>query len=133
MNKTHAKRLLKLADFLSELPRKRFYYGRWVGDNWGGKQDLSCGTTACAFGWAATMPEFRRLGLCIAPGFLSGVVRLKDGGSSYSAAEKVFGLNPDEHDLLFLPAESGLGERATPKQVAKHIREFVKERCPEAF
>lgn len=50
--------LEELADFLEKLPKGRFDYGRWVGANWRGAADLSCGTTACAFGWAATLhPE----------------------------------------------------------------------------
>jgi hypothetical protein len=57
------RRLLLLADFLEKLPPERFNYGEWVGKDWGGKQDLSCGTTACALGWACTMPEFQALGL----------------------------------------------------------------------
>ncbi len=63
MNKTQARRLLKLADFLESLPRNRFCLERWVGRGWEGKPDLSCGTTACALGWATTIPEFRKLGV----------------------------------------------------------------------
>lgn len=57
------RRLLVLARFLEKLPPKRFDFEHWVGHGWKGAQDLSCGTTACALGWAATMPYFRRLGL----------------------------------------------------------------------
>ena len=56
-------RLLKLAALLAEIPTRRFNYDTWVGDGFKGAQDLSCGTTACALGWACTVPAFRKLGL----------------------------------------------------------------------
>ncbi len=61
--KEYDDRLLLLADFLDKLPPERFNYAAWVGHDWKEMEDLSCGTTACALGWAATMPEFRKLGL----------------------------------------------------------------------
>lgn len=144
MNKNHVykQRLLSLADFLQKLPKKRFNYNHWVGEDWGGKADLSCGTTACALGWATTMPAFRRLGLRLvnneALGF--GVVTMKgsnfDDDSSTDAAHQVFGLDNREFEYLFTPegdslseiglTERGPGEDATAKEVARHIRSFVK-------
>lgn len=41
-------RLLKLAAFLDTVPPERFKYDTWAGEDWKGKPDLSCGTTACA-------------------------------------------------------------------------------------
>lgn len=61
--KLYKERLLKLAEFLEQMQPERFNYRYWVGLNWGGKEDLSCGTSACAFGWACTMPEFQQQGL----------------------------------------------------------------------
>lgn len=55
-------RLLALAAFLEKLPRRRFNYETWLGADWDGQPDLSCGTTACAFGWACTIePNLRWL------------------------------------------------------------------------
>lgn len=138
-DKIYAKRLLALAARLVTVPRKRFNYNRWVGDDWMGAQDLSCGTVACALGWATTMPRFRRLGLRLdwnrwlsTPESHGGRVILKLPGhrgeirSPLRAAEIIFG--PDTSDL-FLP---GVGEmHATPKQVAKKIRDYVIRRFPE--
>lgn len=133
-------RLLKLADFLEKLPRKRFDYGRWVGVDWDGKPDLSCGTTACALGWATTIPSFRRLGLRLRKlGGTVSVVELEndDGQETHwsAAAMNVFGLDANEAFYLFLPGFGLAGMKyhsprhdATAKQVAKHIRRFVKER-----
>lgn len=125
---TYNKRLLKLADFLEALPRKRFVYNYWVGPDWRGDKEFSCGTTACALGWATTMPAFRRLGLRMgmdAYPYLTTDTRL---GAS-SVIEKVFGSGAEP---LFYPgmwdsvlnADSPL-HTATPKQVAKFIRKHV--------
>ena len=134
MKKIHARRLLKLADFLAGLPKERFFYGSWVGADWKGKPDLSCGTTACALGWAAAMPAFRRLGLT-----LKGRRRI-DGwkfpaladdrgepdGQTLRAAEKVFGLDLTGFQRLFVPS---FDDRHMPaRQVATRIRKFVRGR-----
>jgi len=132
----NSRRLLKLADFLDKLPPKRFDFSHWVGDDWGGAQDLSCGTTACAIGWCPTIPAFRRLGLRIVKvdGFpavaFKGQKRLALSGNAITerAAMRLFDLTQEEVEFLFLPSTAcqcadGLG--ATPKRVARHIREFV--------
>lgn len=111
MNK---KRLLKLAGFLEALPPKRFDYNAWVGDDWAGKQDLSCGTTACALGWAATIPAFRKLGLQLFkpeskydPNFVALKSSVEEGCDAYSgppiASSVVFGLSREEHTHVFIP------------------------------
>lgn len=131
--KTSDKRLLKLAAFLEKLPRDRFDYASFVGDDWKGTQDLSCGTTACALGWAATIPEFRRAGLTIKAipdidgGFYADVCTKKHSGG-FKAASEIFGLSNSDSSYLFAPDDE-YPEKATPKQVAKKIRNFVKERA----
>jgi hypothetical protein len=128
-------RLLKLADFLDTLPRERFDYSTWVGMDWKGAQNLSCGTKACALGWAATIPEFRRLGLRLSP--YREVINVKTGAEhSNAAAQHTFGLTESEARLLFEGVDMTEGEyhivlrsEATPKQVATHIRRFVKHRA----
>jgi hypothetical protein len=140
----YKKRLLKLADFLDELPPKRFDFTQWVDEDWKGKPDLSCGTKACALGWATTIPSFRRLGMNLGHhidvyGGVVNYVRL--GGSRdlcdgpFKAAKKVFGLATyEEFEFLFVPDSAcELGDReyynsgggAKPKTVAKDIRRFV--------
>lgn len=141
-DKMYRKRLLKLAETLEELPKKRFDYGQWVGNDWQGKKDLSCGTTACALGWATTIPSLRREGLRMfkyGAGIDGGYVGLinKDGdetGGEMEAGFKIFGLNDQEFSLLFYPDANGTvnghemdspAEDASPKRVAKFIRKFV--------
>jgi hypothetical protein len=136
------RRLLKLAAHLEELPRERFDYGVYVGKDWKGAPDLSCGTTACAIGWACAMPEFRKMGLRIlrsesrfSPGFY-----VPRGGShreAPSAGTAIFSLTETEWDYLFMPEQplydhngdelrsEGPPSEATAKQVARHIRRFV--------
>jgi hypothetical protein len=131
---TGNKRLLMLATKLGRVKPERFDYSRWVGEDWEGNDDLSCGTTACALGWATTMPQFRKLGLKMY--FFGenrgGFVKLYPKGGnlgatdSFEAGARVFYLTKDESHRLFSP---DYGEKdATPKQVAKKIREFVKDR-----
>lgn len=131
----YARRLLKLAAFLEKLPPERFNFGSWVGENWRGKQDLSCGTTACAMGWAATMRPFRRLGLRLIEwdgegiAWMPGVKRnsrsVGPWHPSLVSAQRIFGLAMDESENLFT-YDSGLGTNPLPGDVARHIRAFVK-------
>lgn len=142
--KVSAQRLLKLAAFLEKLPRKRFDYTVWVGYDWKGSPTLDCGTTACALGWAAAMPSFRRLGLRIEndpshPVQPAPVITYKGSrGSNIWIACEVFGVEYDQAMYLFTPGQvyellpRSPGVHATPKQVAKHIRRFVATyRAPE--
>jgi hypothetical protein len=144
----YARRLLKLAEFLEQLPRKRFNFGDWVGPDWKGAKNLSCGTTACALGWATAIPEFRRLGLALFPyenmdGQIQGGhigLTHDDMAGEHEAAEHVFGLDVEngEFEQLFMPTDdgydgtSGLPASATAKQVARHIRAFVKRETGRA-
>jgi hypothetical protein len=133
--KTHVsnKRLLKLAAFLRTLPRKRFNYKHWVGNDWKGEPDLmSCGTAACALGWATTIPLFRKEGLRLRAYSNGGGAPMlldKEGEetSHYDAGARVFGITNEESHYLFSD-NSGIGWDATPKQVAKKIENFVAKR-----
>lgn len=135
---TRNRRLLKLAAFLRTIPRRRFNYNRWVGDDWAGKPDLSCGTEACALGWAATIPAFRKLGLRLDMEQLTfyrqgrvvlGTIRKgRRVIEGTEAAERVFGLTHQEATYLFVPyttLENQGESQATPKYVARKIERFV--------
>lgn len=143
----YKRRLLALADLLWNLPRGRFDYTKWVGDSWEGMSDLSCGTTACAFGWATTIPSLQRLGLQLyksdSPHLRARVILKKQRGfvESSDAAFEVFELSDDEYHWLFIPGyfpghdlttigltNPGPNNRATAKTVAKHIRRFVQHK-----
>lgn len=136
--KVSTSRLLRLANFLDGVPRERFDYKTFVGDDWQGKQNLSCGTTACALGWAATMPFFRKLGLRLEYANRYGasvVVKNRPfNGSSLESAEFVFGITREQARYLFIPDEIvsftdvvSPSVYASAKEVARHIRRFVKK------
>jgi hypothetical protein len=131
MNK---RRLLALARKLDTVPVERFDISTWVGMHWQGKPDLSCGTVACALGWATTIPSFRRLGLRLIEGSvgLTGyVVLLKDGykvASNISAAELLFDIDTRTAELLFMPSSyMAISRHVTPKIVARRIRQLVEK------
>ncbi len=117
-------RLLKLAAFLKRLPPKRFDYLNWVGDDWQGKPDLSCGTTACALGWACAMPEFKRSGMKLSLTHYQGV--LANGTKDIS--HKYFHLTALEWDDIFMWGGPKNGKGATAKEVAAFIEQLVKGR-----
>lgn len=139
------RRLLVLADFLDTLPPERFDYNRWVGCDWAGRPDLSCGTTACALGWACAMPEFQALGVkmvkseeetyVLTPFFEINGVKQSYGYGPDNTSQYLFGLSYRDHEYLFTPAEpdedgNGGEYEAVPQHVANKIRTFVSGRTP---
>jgi hypothetical protein len=130
-------RLLKLADFLDKLPPERFDIYDWVGSDFRGDVDLSCGTTACAIGWATTIPEFRQLGLslniqanCYSHRIIATPVLDLGGGITlhgFDAAGHLFDITREDAYYLFDTGQvDSLPRDATPADVANRIREFVK-------
>ena len=118
-------RLGKLADFLAvfKLPKDAkfdlLYFGQHAGrhapqeHNW-------CGTTACALGWAALSGKFTQMEL-VSEWSL-------DNRLSVSAPRFLgFELGEDHFTWLFLPRGYRLNRRPTAKDVAKHIREVLRE------
>lgn len=125
---TGNKRLRKLTDLLDTVPDERFDYVRWVGSNWQGKSDLSCGTTACALGWATTIPAFRKLGLRLLFDGFEGVhnivnINKPDECDTFKVASDLFRISYEDSVSLFAP---GVGEgHFTARQVAKKIRNYT--------
>ena len=143
----YLKRLERLAAHVATRKPERFDFARWVGDNWKGAQDLSCGTTGCAWGHAPSLPFFQRLGVKLKNDFGASVVLegSSDGDGNelqgLSAAEKVFNLTEVEALHIFAPYSrftakdtegytktyTLLHKEATPKQWAKHARRFIRD------
>ena len=151
-----ARRLLNLAAFLENLPKERFYFGTWAGTEekpFGGDGvHLSCGTTACALGWCATLPWARAAGMRLLRagyqhcplGALAGIA-LQDElaadplmyvglTSARNASNVVLGLSAKEHECIFFFDHyvnidgTGLQDlpiNATAAQVAANIRTLV--------
>jgi hypothetical protein len=145
---TFIRRLLGLARFLENLPPYRFNFSTWAGNDdtpFGGKQDLSCGTTACALGWAITFPWAQKLGVRLVPDTINGVraaIKFADyhvHAADEKAAEAMFGTERKEFFQLFTPGEPipwrepidmwqtafWLSRQATAKEVAHNIRGYV--------
>jgi len=137
------KLLMRLVRKLRSLPRRRFYYGYWAGWEWTPGQDLeTCGTKACALGWATTLPSLQKKGLHLSMN-QHGTRQVLVKGMSYrygsndvsrsiASASRVFGISHDEARSLFIPGvfDNSLSSDATAKQVANHIEKFVAARKP---
>lgn len=130
----HKRRLLKLADLLQADARKKngikFDLGLWA-DISDPKNPVSCGTMACAMGFAALSSAFKRAGLSYRDSQFVFDFRWRgrtiDGSD---AARKLFGISDADASYLFSiysyvgdATHGAAGERA----VAKRIRRFVAE------
>ncbi len=101
LSKLAVRRLTKLVDFMQELPpesKKKFNMSDMVFHG--------CGTSACAAGWAETIPSFKR------------------GGYTYWNGDIYLGIDMNQWSHLF-SEELALRIR-TPKQWAAHCRKFIK-------
>lgn len=133
-------RLLKLAAFLRLLPPEKFDLEYWVSNSKGalrGNEEAdprSCGTKACAMGWATTMPLFRRLGLVFNHGtaLAQVVVAIEREDLGYSCHDSLyvachmFAISYQESELLFTPTVQG--HRSSPSEVADLIERLVQFR-----
>lgn len=124
-------RLLKLADFLDTVPVKKFDLSHWIG--WDELDfetrpptldDLehNCHTTACAIGWACTIPEFQDAGLVLDDG-----EPFFDGHWDTQAAANFFDIEYLEASHLFYSSAYRGNNRTRPSTVAKRIRKLVSD------
>lgn len=105
MKRFHANNRLLLAKLLRErVPADRFDISEWVGEDWQGDPGLSCGTKACAVGWASAFPEFQEMGLIMVPDDWSEKHRfaVPDIAESYrSRYPEVFQPRPDKRWISY--------------------------------
>lgn len=135
------KRLMMIERKTRHVKPDKFWFGSWVGYGWGGKPDLSCGTTACAVGWATTIPYLRKRGLHLIklpttksgwPTILPNVDTFTSGMQHLEGVAKFLGLTIEEYKYLFTNSMHGsLSVDATNIQVANHLREFINDHFPE--
>ncbi len=142
MHKLHADRLLALAVFLSTLPTPRLYLGSWRGRSWNpGRlnilpvtdEELAVDRSTCAdaLGWACTIADFKREGLRwdeVMPVYKTKTEPPKTY-KGINAAMAFFNLKQEDYDTLF--TNKGYASqvwRATPKDVAERIEQFVKSK-----
>ena len=122
-NYGNEERLKVLADFLAKVPVNHFDLNSWICRSSITQEELiqhKCGTSACAVGWACTIPEFMEQGLSM---HHSGQPTFK-GTHSWDAAEGFFGLLYDEAIALF-SSESYMPDENGPEHVAQRIRTFL--------
>ena len=122
------RRLLKLAAHLEKIPRERFEFAHWRYEPL--TEDRGCGTVGCAVGHACEIPSFRRAGLRMTVLNDDGATPEFGGELGFRAAALFFGISDCDSCFLFSPSSSRLGDGATPKRVAEHIREFVRNNPP---
>lgn len=132
------KRLLILAEFLeTKVPRRRFSMITWADGAFCGRpnehEHHECKTTACAMGWACTLPVFKKAGLKLVEtypdpydGKAPRILALQDNYDQHAAAEAC-GITYEQAIWLFGSefTDGKYRDRETPKQVAKRIRAFV--------
>jgi hypothetical protein len=120
MNK---KRLLKLADLLEKVPPKNFNMDVYADAPEEATDRPICATSACALGWATTIPEFG-LDLVQSAGMFVLVREIATGDYEsamwYGVSRRAFDLSVDEAKAIFYSDWN-----ATPKQKAKQIRRMV--------
>lgn len=127
--KTGNRRLLKLADYLETVPSKAFDMNTWAEHSEG--SPVRCGFIGCAIGWAAHGRLFRGLRSKRIPPDEYGTG--PDWRLSFSEdcieewGMDHFALSLSKFEYLFVP-RTHEHIAATPKQEAKRIREFVKDR-----
>jgi hypothetical protein len=128
------KKLLKLADFLDNLPRRSFDLSAWVTAKRSrpeGKTPGSCGFAGCAMGWAAHEELFRGLKFDDIFFDTTPAYTDKDGlHLGFDAAVALFGLLNNHHALyLFHINHYPIGKTGhrdpSPKRVAARIRRYV--------
>lgn len=125
-----ADRLRKLSFHLrNEVRDEVFHLATWVGNDevpWGGLDDLSCGTTACAMGWATTIPEFKQLGLGLVQTSHNGQGSLVFGEfKHFEAAAKFLDISEKEAEFLFNPDKYPDQEDTTRLAVCNRIDQFI--------
>lgn len=126
-------RLLKLVEFMEALPKSanaHFDMATFV-NHYGEHhhkfpekmrmKDLhTCGTTACALGWAATMPYFKRLGL-----YLNYSEEVQgDEIAVFDMDNCEIGVNGG---YMWGPLFGSHNKDKTPKQWAKRVRRLIRE------
>ena len=135
MKKHHKERLLRLADLLDGVRPRMFNLGTWYTASekrfgqYHDSDNPDCRTVACAIGWAASDPWFRRRGLRLVLGqcgYTEPVFKTKRG---WTACEHLFGLDPLNAVFLFMAECYSAEGRTQPRTVAKRIREFVAEKA----
>ena len=130
--KINTRRLLLLARYLEKVPRRQFDMRDWGRGAIGKRYGKGCGFAGCAMGHATFIPSFRKAGLKLVTSQRLDEdfgINWNGATSGFYAAMHLFNIDMDQAEELFDSSDSRGSTRKheTPKQVAKRIRQFVKE------
>lgn len=126
MNATGKRRLLKLADFLKKLPKSKGFHMRSFAEALN-RGRPACGTRACAAGWAAAIPSFKRAGYHLTGKKEGDIIPAFKRRSGSKALEAFFDLDEAVTNELFGWFNPVTGEYNPddPKKAAARIRKAV--------
>jgi len=137
----HRDRLIKIMNHLrNNVVEDQFDLSTWVGTNekpWDGLEDLTygpfCNTVACAMGHAATIPEFKKLGLTLVRHPMNpmvGIIKFEEYVYA-EAVSKFLDISINEVDYLFMADHYRNDEddftNITKEEVASRIESFLNE------
>jgi hypothetical protein len=144
--KHHAHRLRLLIEKLESLPRKAFDFSMWASGKL--QSEPQCGTTACAGGWATTIPVFRRAGLFLVNTSPHSDIQYANYDVLYSpegkpdrerpfmyhegheAMAEVLGLTEDEA-CVFIPHGWDYGH-VTRSSIVRRLKRLLRDKIHEA-
>lgn len=146
MEQINVARLNTLASFLKTLPMDVFDISSWYCGNMQSNMELlsrpdaiaaahECGTSACAMGWAVTIPEFKEAGLKPYRDSYSGMsiptFRGEQGQDyiGFQAAEHFFGISRRMAKHFFGP--DAYTREPQPSDVAARIEVYLQQ--PERY
>lgn len=102
-------------------------------------KNVDCGTSACALGWACSIPEFQEAGLALAvhnsDHFYTRAFPYYEGHSDIGAAEKFFDISEDQASSLFDPyyyyTYYTNRDKITKEMVIEKIEKMIEGYCHE--
>ncbi len=118
-------RLLKLASFLEKLPKKKFDFNHCVLK----RNQKGCGTVCCAIGWTPA----------IFPKLIQWDDECLNNTCFSDIGQSLFNISDEDVSVLFVDGfyhqqngfyhqQNHLTAKSTAKEVAAHIREWVKNK-----
>ena len=128
----NAERLLKVCEVLSKVPAKKFNLATWIDRDPDTCGRRTCGTVACAIGWAAQDPWFKKRGLRLNK-YDEPVVHGFDnmGESPLDDISAFFDIEVSDVHYLFLSPYYRYFDKTTKYEVIERIKKFVATKARE--
>lgn len=131
MNKKQIDRLLRLVDFLRELPPENFDMGDWSSSGPISKRP-KCGTTACIGGWSTLF--FPELELYDNPDSLGKDLRIAGNKylSSSVAISRAWGISIEDAERICMPDVGDIPVGASPIEASNLLAKVVERYAAES-